>query len=332
MRLIFYRAASALGSQAAKRNCAGWCGARCAGADFDERGHAGVSAEVQRRNPQSVAARHDVTTRSWGRSRGILETLLKPAEVAAGASPAAVGPCDADQTTALICDGSCKEMPQVEAACTSLTGQAIVSAGTVDLGVDMRGVVPLEQEACTPLGRYVQSGSWRTLGITPDGIAMGSGVADKLGSKPAIRVRIVAPGGLPQNLKVVAIYEAGVPPIDKTRVYVNLTTAQTVLRRRPMSSGGSSCGCGTRSKAKNWRCGWNESAATTSRAGKKPTRTFGAVRHAKHDHQHGHCRDPCRRWLRHFGGADRDRFAKRRATSRFCGRSGLRRRDILLIF
>ena len=30
---------------------------------------------------------------------------------------------------------------------------------------------------------------------------------------------------------MVAIYEAGVPPIDKTRVYVNLTTAQTVLRR-----------------------------------------------------------------------------------------------------
>jgi lipoprotein-releasing system permease protein len=119
----------------------------------------------------------------------------------------------------------------VEAACTSLTGQAIVSAGTVDLGVDMRGVVPLEQEACTPLGRYVQSGSWRTLAITPDGIAMGSGVAEKLGVRVGDQARIVAPGGLPQNLKVVAIYEAGVPPIDKTRVYVNLTTAQAVLRR-----------------------------------------------------------------------------------------------------
>lgn len=166
-----------------------------------------------------------------GSQQGILETLLKPAEVAKLVHHQQ----PSDRVTRIKRPRDLRrelqEMPQVEAACTSLTGQAIVSAGTVDLGVDMRGVVPLEQEACTPLGRYVQSGSWRTLGITPDGIAMGSGVADKLGVKTGDQVRIVAPGGLPQNLKVVAIYEAGVPPIDKTRVYVNLTTAQTVLRR-----------------------------------------------------------------------------------------------------
>ena len=199
MRLIFYRAASALGSQAAKRNCAGWCGARCAGADFDERGHAGVSAEVQRRNPQSVAARHDVYDKELGSQQGILETLLKPAEVAKLVHHQQ----PSDRVTRIKRPRDLRrelqEMPQVEAACTSLTGQAIVSAGTVDLGVDMRGVVPLEQEACTPLGRYVQSGSWRTLGITPDGIAMGSGWRTSSGSKPAIRVRIVAPGGLPRR-------------------------------------------------------------------------------------------------------------------------------------
>ena len=79
--------------------------------------------------------------------------------------------------------------------------------------------------------RYITEGSWRALAITADGIALGSGVAEKLGAHLGDQLRIVAPGGQPQSLKVVAIYEAGVPPIDRTRVYVNLTTAQGVLRR-----------------------------------------------------------------------------------------------------
>lgn len=123
------------------------------------------------------------------------------------------------------------QLPQIESACASLVGQAILSAGATDLGIDMRGVTPLEQDRCTPMQRYITEGSWRALAITADGIALGSGVAEKLGAHLGDQLRIVAPGGQPQSLKVVAIYEAGVPPIDRTRVYVNLTTAQGVLRR-----------------------------------------------------------------------------------------------------
>lgn len=124
-----------------------------------------------------------------------------------------------------------KELPQVEVACISLVGQAILSLGTQDLGIDMRGIVPLEQERCTPISRYVAQGSWRAMAVTPDGIALGSGIAEKLGAHLGDQIRIVAPGGTPQTLKVVTIFETGVPPIDRARVYVNLTTAQAVLRR-----------------------------------------------------------------------------------------------------
>ncbi len=123
------------------------------------------------------------------------------------------------------------DMPQVESACISLVGQAILSLGTQDLGIDMRGIVPTEQERCTPISRYVAQGSWRAMTVTPDGVALGSGIAEKLGAHVGDQIRIVAPGGQPQTLKVVTIFETGVPPIDRARVYVNLTTAQTVLRR-----------------------------------------------------------------------------------------------------
>lgn len=124
-----------------------------------------------------------------------------------------------------------KDLPQVEAACISLVGQAILSLGAQDLGIDMRGIVPSEQERCTPISRYVVQGSWRAMAVTPDGIALGTGIADKLGAHLGDQIRIVAPGGTPQTLKVMTIFETGVPPIDRARVYVNLTTAQAVLRR-----------------------------------------------------------------------------------------------------
>jgi lipoprotein-releasing system permease protein len=123
------------------------------------------------------------------------------------------------------------EIPGVETACGTLDGQAIVSVGTKDEGVSMRGVVPGEQDRCTPLSGYVEHGSWSELGITNDGVILGVGVADDVGAKVGDRVRLVAPGGRPLSLEVVGIFDAGIPPIDNSRVYVNLTTAQTVLRR-----------------------------------------------------------------------------------------------------
>ena len=122
-------------------------------------------------------------------------------------------------------------MSEVEAACGTLVGQAIAARGVQNLGVDLRGVVPEQQNRCTPMSSYVTDGSWRALSAGNDGIALGSGVAESLGAHVGDRLRLMAPGGMPLSLRVIAIYEAGIPPVDKTRVYVTLGTAQTILRR-----------------------------------------------------------------------------------------------------
>jgi len=122
-------------------------------------------------------------------------------------------------------------MPEVAAACGTVAGQALVSRGTQDLGIDLRGVVPEEQERCTPLSSYVLQGSWSALSAGNDAIALGSGIADAVGARLGDRLRVVAPGGRPVSLRVAAIYEAGIPAVDKTRAYVALSTAQSILRR-----------------------------------------------------------------------------------------------------
>ena len=60
---------------------------------------------------------------------------------------------------------------------------------------------------------------------------MGSSVAEQLGARVGDRLSIVSPGGSPVSLRLVGIFETGMPAVDKTRAYVSLDTAQDILRR-----------------------------------------------------------------------------------------------------
>jgi lipoprotein-releasing system permease protein len=127
--------------------------------------------------------------------------------------------------------GLLESIPDVEAACANLRGQAMLSLGAQAQGVEMRGVKPAEQERCTPLASYVTKGSWDALAAMRDGIVLGSGLATRLGAKVGERVRIAAAGGKTESLVVVAIMDVGIPAIDNVRTYVNLSVAQSVLQR-----------------------------------------------------------------------------------------------------
>ncbi len=122
-------------------------------------------------------------------------------------------------------------LPEVEAACQGLAGQAILSRGAQDLGVDLRGVLPVSQERCTPMSHSVVAGTFQGLDAASDGVVLGQGVADALGAQLGDRLRLVAPGGAPLSLRVIGVFDTGVPAVDKVRVYVRLHAAQEVLRR-----------------------------------------------------------------------------------------------------
>lgn len=124
-----------------------------------------------------------------------------------------------------------RQLPEVEAAAGSLAGMVLIEYGGKTKSIDLRGIEVAQQELVTPISQYVQQGSMGTLAIATDGIAVGSGFAQELGIKVGDVVHAAAPGGTPLDLKVVAVYEAGVPPVDKSRGYSLLRTAQTLLGR-----------------------------------------------------------------------------------------------------
>lgn len=121
-----------------------------------------------------------------------------------------------------------QSMPEVEAACPVLAGQVILQRGTQERGMDLRGILPTKQDACTPISGYVQEGDWTGLSTTMNSIALGTAAAEKLGARLGDTLRIK---GQDVVLKIVALYDSGIPPVDQTRGYVHLSTAQRVLRR-----------------------------------------------------------------------------------------------------
>ena len=122
-------------------------------------------------------------------------------------------------------------MPEVEAACPGLTGQALLSRGTQSLGVELHGVSPKVQERCTPISPDITEGSFHALESTSDGLVLGASVAEQVGARLDDRLSMLSPGGQPISLRLVGIFETGMPAVDKTRAYVSLDTAQEVLRR-----------------------------------------------------------------------------------------------------
>lgn len=121
------------------------------------------------------------------------------------------------------------ELPDVKAAAPSLSGMALIEFAGKTKSIDLRGIDVDQQEKVTPLSRFVTAGSIGTLGVANDGIMVGSGVAADLGLHVGDVVHAAAPGGRPLDLKVVAIFEAEIPPVDKVRAYALLRNVQTLL-------------------------------------------------------------------------------------------------------
>jgi len=124
-----------------------------------------------------------------------------------------------------------RSMEGVEAVAPSVAGTVLLDFGGKTKSVDLRGIDVASQDHVTSIEKYMKSGRLRDLDVSGDAIVLGSGIADDLGLRTGDTVRAASPAGKPLDLKVVGIFEAEVPPVDKTRGYTTLRVAQTLLGR-----------------------------------------------------------------------------------------------------
>src|SRR5258706_4115540 len=124
-----------------------------------------------------------------------------------------------------------EQLDGVVAAAGSLVGSAVLALGSKEYSVELRGIDPNRQKRVTSISQYMLEGSYDALSSSSEGILLGSGVASRLGAKVDDVLVVGTPRGERLSLKVEGIFEAAVPPVDNSRVYVTLRNAQTLLGR-----------------------------------------------------------------------------------------------------
>jgi lipoprotein-releasing system permease protein len=119
----------------------------------------------------------------------------------------------------------------VEAVALLVVGNAVASAGSKELPVELRGIDPAVQDRVTPLRDKVVAGALEELGGAVDGAVIGGELAEQLGVAVGDTIACASARGERARLRIVAIFETGVQSLDKGRLYVTTRQAQTILGR-----------------------------------------------------------------------------------------------------
>ncbi|VDC32517.1 Lipoprotein-releasing system transmembrane protein LolC [Pseudogemmobacter humi] len=129
-------------------------------------------------------------------------------------------------------------VPGVTRAAPQIKGQVMVSDGERTVGAEVFGIAPEELAAIPRVGEGATAIG--DLADFPNGIALGSGIARELGVTVGDRVRVISASGVRTAMgtaprtnayDVVYIFTAGRLDIDKSRLYMPFTEAQSFFNR-----------------------------------------------------------------------------------------------------
>ncbi|BAK76988.1 ABC transporter, permease protein [Pseudogulbenkiania sp. NH8B] len=112
-----------------------------------------------------------------------------------------------------------------------LLGQAIFTFAGKDLGAAINGIEPDLMKNVSTIDQYFISGSLASLHSDPDGIIIGTGLADKFRAKLGDKISVTSPTGLVRVMKIVALFRTGTAAYDEGQTFIILKRAQTLLGR-----------------------------------------------------------------------------------------------------
>jgi lipoprotein-releasing system permease protein len=125
-----------------------------------------------------------------------------------------------------------RRLAGIIAVAPEVAGDAIGSYGTKTLNLSIIGIEPEQQVRVTTIGDKVIEGSFDRLRSTADGVVIGRGVASLLGAHLDDTISLSSPTGGRTIARVVGIFSTGVTPVDYSRVYMILNSAQTLLDKK----------------------------------------------------------------------------------------------------
>ena len=123
-------------------------------------------------------------------------------------------------------------MPGIVSAAPEVFGDVIATYGTKTMNLNVHGVEPERQLRVTTIGDDILEGGFNRLRTTADGIIVGKGVADTLGANLDDSITLASSTGGTTTARVVGIFRTGVTPVDYSRGYMLINSAQTLLDKK----------------------------------------------------------------------------------------------------
>jgi lipoprotein-releasing system permease protein len=123
-------------------------------------------------------------------------------------------------------------LPGVLAVAPVVNGSAIATYGTKTINVQILGVEPERQVKVTTIADDLIAGDFSRLRSVADGVILGRGIADVLGANLDDTVVLSSAEGGRTTSRVVGIFQTGVTPVDYSRAYMLLNSAQTLLDKK----------------------------------------------------------------------------------------------------
>jgi lipoprotein-releasing system permease protein len=122
-----------------------------------------------------------------------------------------------------------EEDKNVRGALPQVKTQIFYIAGSIELGGNLTGVNPLDEEKFFNMDDYIVEGSAEDLHNTDNGILLGIGIAKKMSLKVGDRVQISPISGEVFPLKIVGFFQSGIADLDAIQSFTNIKSVQRIL-------------------------------------------------------------------------------------------------------
>lgn len=120
--------------------------------------------------------------------------------------------------------------PKVSVVTPQVTSGVFFNNGKSQISGVAIGIVPEEANLMYNLQSLMVEGSWDALKSNPNSILIGVGIADKMSLKIGDNLNLTSSKSVNKNLKVVGIFKTSNSKVDKTTSYVNISSAQQMLK------------------------------------------------------------------------------------------------------
>ena len=123
-----------------------------------------------------------------------------------------------------------KQIDEVSLATPQISNNVFFQIGKTLIPGIMSGVIPNVADKMFNIKSTIVSGSFEKLENNVNAMALGVGLADKFNLSVGDNITIISGKNAVKTLKIIAVFKTNNSVIDKTKCYVNIATAQQLLK------------------------------------------------------------------------------------------------------